>query len=219
MWQKGFCIGGRGNKCPLRHYYNEWDGPLQQSKRFQENTSTAPSLGSLDFSSPYRVKVVKEVERQRMEEVDLDTGRRRSWIQTKEVEIFDLTGDTPAIPARSPMAEKSNNIVMNLARELKVPSPKRPTRSSSMPPPPSPRPAPDDRTCPICHRMFKNERGVKQHRVRSISCAQDKENEPVTGSSLSAAADDSVILITDTPPAPVRDCRRRSTRISAIKRP
>ena len=65
--------------------------------------------------------MVKEVERQRMEEVDLDTGRRRSWIQTKEVEIFDLTGDTPAKPARSPMAEKSNNIVMNLARELKVP--------------------------------------------------------------------------------------------------
>ena len=30
MWQRGFCIGGRGNNCPLRHYYNERDESLQQ---------------------------------------------------------------------------------------------------------------------------------------------------------------------------------------------
>ena len=30
MWQKGFCIGGRGNNCPLRHFYNEHDGPMLQ---------------------------------------------------------------------------------------------------------------------------------------------------------------------------------------------
>ena len=220
MWQQGFCIGGRGNNCPLRHYYNEWDGPLKQSKRFQDNVVV--NSASVEFSSPYRVKVVKEVEKQRMEEIDLDTGRRRSWIQTKEVEIYDLTGDTPAKPARSPMTEKSNNIVMNLAKELKAPSPKRPTRSSSMPPPPSPKPAADDRTCPVCHRMFKSERGVKQHRVRSVSCAQDKENEQVTVRT-SAPADDSVILISDTPPhhssTPVSDSRRRSTRIpNAVKK-
>ena len=40
----------------------------------------------MDFSSPYRVKVVKEVAKQRREEVDLDTGRRRSWVETIEVE-------------------------------------------------------------------------------------------------------------------------------------
>jgi len=119
-WQNGFCIGGRGNNCPLRHYYNERDGPLAQSKRFQDS---GVSKENVDFSSPYTVKVRKELETQRMEEVDLDTGRRRSWVETKEFEVFDLTGDTPARPKRSPLVDKSNkldNVVTNLARELKA---------------------------------------------------------------------------------------------------
>ena len=119
-WQNGFCIGGRGNNCPLRHYYNERDGQLAQSKRFQDS---GVSKENVDFSSPYSVKVRKEVEKQRMEEVDLDTGRRRSWVETKEFEVFDLTGETPARPKRSPLSDKSNkpdNVVTNLARELKA---------------------------------------------------------------------------------------------------
>ena len=119
-WQNGFCIGGRGNSCPLRHYYNERDGQLAQSKRFQDS---GVSSENVDFSSPYSVKVRKEVETQRMEEVDLDTGRRRSWVETKEFEVFDLTGETPVRPKRSPLADKSNkpdNVVTNLARELKA---------------------------------------------------------------------------------------------------
>ena len=58
-----------------------------------------------------------------MEEVDLDTGRRKSWVETKEFEVFDLTGETPVRPKRSPLADKSNkpdNVVTNLARELKT---------------------------------------------------------------------------------------------------
>jgi len=119
-WQNGFCIGGRGNNCPLRHYYNETDGQLAQSKRFQDSRV---SNGNVDFSSPYTVKVRKEVETQRMEQVDLETGRRKSWVETKEYEVFDLTGETPARPKRSPLADKSNkpdNVVTNLARELKA---------------------------------------------------------------------------------------------------
>jgi len=119
-WQNGFCIGGRGNSCPLRHYYNETDGQLAQSKRFQDSRV---SNENVDFSSPYTVKVRKEVETQRMEQVDLETGRRKSWVETKEYEVFDLTGETPARPKRSPLADKSNkpdNVVTNLARELKT---------------------------------------------------------------------------------------------------
>ena len=104
----------------MRHYYNERDGPLAKSKRFQDS---GVSKENVDFSSPYTVKVRKEVESQRMEEVDLDTGRRRSWVETKEFDVFDLTGDTPARPKRSPLADKGNkldNVVTNLARELKA---------------------------------------------------------------------------------------------------
>ena len=35
----------------------------------------------------------REVARERMEEVDLDTGRRRSWVESREFEILDLTGE------------------------------------------------------------------------------------------------------------------------------
>lgn len=104
----------------MRHYYNDRDRPLAQSKRFQD---TRVSKENVDFSSPYTVKVRKEVEIQRMEEVDLDTGRRKSWVETKEFEVFDLTGETPDRPKRSPPADKSikpDNVVTNLARELKA---------------------------------------------------------------------------------------------------
>ena len=48
----------------------------------------------MDYSSPLRVKVVKEVSKQRREEVDLDTGKRRSWVETTEYEVLDLCGET-----------------------------------------------------------------------------------------------------------------------------
>ena len=87
----------------------------------------------MDFSSPYRVKVVKEVAKQRREEVDLDTGRRRSWVETIEVEVLDLCGKSPDKPQpgtmqeegegsrgsfRSPLKDQSRNLVSNLIKEL-----------------------------------------------------------------------------------------------------
>jgi len=224
MWQRGFCIGGRGNNCPLRHYYNERDESLQQSKRFQETGQS--SSADFEFSSPYRVKIVKEIEEQRCEEVDLDTGRRRSWVEKKEVEIFDLTGgDTPMKPPppRSPL--KSKNLITNLASELKISSDlnknldirRSRTRSISMPPPSSPKPALDSNVCPLCERRFKSERGVKQHRYKAVACGfdVDKENEEAPMESnlsprVSPSLEDSVIVI-DTPPP---SDRRRTLRIS-----
>ena len=91
---------------------------MAQAKRFQDSGVS----GTVVFSSPYTVKVRKEVESQRMEEVDLDTGQRRSWVETKDFEVFDLTGETPAKRRRSPLADLSipgikPNVVTSLAWE------------------------------------------------------------------------------------------------------
>lgn len=48
------------------------------------------------YSSPYTVKVRKEVAKQRKVEVDLETGDRKSWVESTEFEVLDLTGETPA---------------------------------------------------------------------------------------------------------------------------
>ena len=57
------------------------------------------------FSSPYVVKIRKDRASRRLEEVDLETGRRRSWVETTEHDVIDLTGagETPAKP-RTPLA-------------------------------------------------------------------------------------------------------------------
>ena len=34
----------------------------------------------------------------RREEVDIETGRRRSWVEEEDREVYDLTGDTPVKP-------------------------------------------------------------------------------------------------------------------------
>ena len=47
------------------------------------------------FTSPLTVKVYEEVKEKRMEEVDLETGRRRSFVEVERYEVLDLTGDTP----------------------------------------------------------------------------------------------------------------------------
>ena len=39
------------------------------------------------------MKVRKEVARERREELDLETGRLRSWVETREYEVLDLTGN------------------------------------------------------------------------------------------------------------------------------
>ena len=183
-WQNGFCIGGRGNSCQLRHYYNERDGQVAQAKRFQDSGVSSGS-DKVDFSSPYSVKVRKEVESQRMEEVDLDTGRRRSWVETKEFEVFDLTGETPAKPRRSPLGDTSNkpSVVTNLARELGVTKEVKEAAGVSR----GSRRLPlgdindgrdtrvDTNQCPVCQRTFKSAKGVTTHRsAKNSSCKPGK---------------------------------------------
>ena len=78
--------------------------PVQAQKRLAElaaRTGTGGVGEAVEFSSPLRVRVLKEVERVRREEEDLDTGRRRSWLETNEYEVLDLCGDTPPPPNQS----------------------------------------------------------------------------------------------------------------------
>merc|ERR1711915_988142 len=105
MWQEGRCFG---LGCHLRHYYEDEDSPLKLSKRFDDDVNCSSSRSTNNLSSPYRLKILKEVKRQRIEEVDLETGRRKSWIQTSDVEVYDLTGDTPVKSSRNALQEISN---------------------------------------------------------------------------------------------------------------
>ena len=42
-------------------------------------------------------------------EVDLETGRKKSWVESMEQEVVDLTGETSAMkPNRSPMMDRTN---------------------------------------------------------------------------------------------------------------
>jgi hypothetical protein len=199
-WKNGSCIGGRGNTCPLRHDYTERDGQVAEAKRFQD---PGVSTDTVDFSSPYTVKVRHEVENHRREEVDLDTGRTRSWVETKEYEVLDLTGDTPAKPSRSPLGNASMkpNVVTNLARELRTADNDSKDDSGKMreisplpgkQPPAIMRsskripladimvrdglgPEVDSNQCPGCRKSFKNSKGVLSHRsARNSSCKPGK---------------------------------------------
>ena len=85
----------RGNSCPNRHFFLDGDREVLQSDNTAapSNQRNAGTEEEFRFSSPLTVKVRKEVARERREEVDLETGSRRSWVETRELEVLDLTGD------------------------------------------------------------------------------------------------------------------------------
>merc|ERR1719228_818762 len=102
-----------------------------------------------EYNSPYRVKVVKEVSKQRKEEVDLETGKRKSWIETTEFEVMDLTGETPVKKTRQPLtnsplaeANKDTQVVAGKAKKAVAV-----VAAASV----------DPGTCPVCGRVFKGE--------------------------------------------------------------
>jgi len=97
-WKAGECTGAMGNKCVYRHYYLERDARPTVTQRM----ALAEMSESTNFSSPYQVKICKEKLVHRREEVDIETGRRRSWVEEEEREVYDLTGDTPVKPLPLP---------------------------------------------------------------------------------------------------------------------
>ena len=107
-WQEGKCLVWR---CKDRHYYTDDDEVLQQSKRFSDVDLGVGSSRQTSFSSPYCVKIKKEVIEKRKVEVDLETGRKKSWVESLEQEVLDLTGEASAKKqkmVRSPMMDRTN---------------------------------------------------------------------------------------------------------------
>ena len=80
-----------------RHYYLERDARPAVTQRL-----ALAEMEPANFSSPYQVKICKEKLVHRREEVDIETGRRRSWVEEEEREVYDLTGDTPVKPLPLP---------------------------------------------------------------------------------------------------------------------
>ena len=80
-----------------RHYYLERDARPAVTQRV-----ALAEMEPTNFSSPYQVKICKEKLVHRREEVDIETGRRRSWVEEEEREVYDLTGDTPVKPLPLP---------------------------------------------------------------------------------------------------------------------
>ena len=119
-WQEGNCFDDY--YCLRRHYYTENDEELPQCKRFLdvEYGSDRAQVSPQTFSSPYKVRIKKEEVKKRKVEVDLETGRKKSWVETMEQEVVDLTGDVSAKkPIRSPMADRTN--LMNVQAQSKIP--------------------------------------------------------------------------------------------------
>jgi len=90
MWTLGQCWG-----CLDRHYYDETDQRLQATPRADGHVRAETG-----YSSPYMgYKIVQEVERIRREEIDLETGRKKSFTEVREYEVVDLTQQrTPLTP-------------------------------------------------------------------------------------------------------------------------
>ena len=171
--------------------------------------------------------------KQRKEEVDLETGKRKSWVETTEFEVLDLTGDTPAKKrlslSKSPLKE------VNKAKEVDKVKKALATKPPRVPAPAVPVSEVNPGTCPMCGRMFKGEKGVGSHRrAKNSACNPNKENQarsqvapaaaitPVSTRRVfsntvhdSPSNDDSIILIADTPvPGNRRASLRRSIRMA-----
>ena len=200
-----------GNLCIFRHYYTEQDAQKIQTMANKEKLNKVNDclIERNDSDSPYRVKVVKETRKERREEVDLETGKRKSWIESMEFEVLDLTGETPAKKAKldgrkTPLSEIGNRkeIEGNVKTLTKMLQSSRVASSATV----------DLDTCPVCQRKFKGEKGVKSHRsARNSACRLGKENmiqessselvkvtSPIVISS-SQESDHSIIVIPDSP--------------------
>lgn len=233
-WKQGQCIGATGNKCLYRHYYLERDATSQP--RRPARTPLAQVQADSDFSSPLRLNILKETISHKRVEVDLETGKRRSWVEEEEREVMDLTGETPVkpkLPATTPKPPPSPKKILATAKP--APPKKSPPPSSNSSPPSSASlapsstssapssaplaPAVDANTCPVCSRGgFSGARGVSRHRAAKTSkCKVEKAPAPVVQAPPAPAPmevdEHEIIVIPDTPEVSLQStARRRSLR-------
>jgi len=184
-WVDGQCIGGHGNSCSHRHYYLEEDrtdlnttpAHIQTSQSTEEFTN---------FSSPLVVKVRQVKENHRREEIDIDTGRRRSYIETTTKEIVDLTGNTSINESADESSDEKTPLKARKAlQELPINAAANKLDF-------------DDGVCPHCEKKFKGRAGVKSHLSRSTTICGKKHKAGKLAPAkpkASTSNDDSIILI------------------------
>jgi len=195
-WVDGKCIGGHGNSCCNRHYYLEEDRQDLNETPSHSQTSR-PTEEFTNFSSPLVVKVRHVKENHRREEIDLDTGRRRSYIETTTQEIVDLTGNATAnesadesTPTKLFSADSDETTPMKTRKALQEIPINAGANLLDF----------DDGVCPHCDKKFKGRLGVKSHLSRPTSicgkkhksCKQSTAQEKPKNTT---SNDDSIILI------------------------
>merc|ERR1719186_1022905 len=84
MWKEGGCY--MDIWCEHRHYYNHTDAAAVKGGGQVQGPACGTSTQQDNWTSPVCEKVTREVAKQRKEEVDLETGERKSWIETTEYE-------------------------------------------------------------------------------------------------------------------------------------
>jgi len=185
-WKNGVCP--KNNLCNFRHYYLERDAAVPPRRPLVEvNSSTV-------YSSPLVVKVKTLTEKHRRVEVDLETGKRRSWIETENKELIDITGEaSPAPPpnrklqdgkrkeeemaaAKKKLEDEVAQEEMQKKKELEM---REKTRKKK-----------NDGQCSVCNRQFRGVKGLSMHLQRS-KCGDEVHNEDED--SIIALSDDSIL--------------------------
>ena len=79
--------------CNLRHHYKDVDIPVHNVKEKSGDEASKEQSDPLSFTSPYKLKVLRERKSEKIEQINLVTGERRSWIEEKEYDLLDLCGE------------------------------------------------------------------------------------------------------------------------------
>merc|ERR1719450_1444802 len=112
LWIRGECSGGRAAACRERHFYIDSDTRGRAKYRPVSSQNNGSKFSR--FSSPYIARLITEQIQLQREEVDLETGKKVTWYETKEQEYVDLTGSSPlkVIEVSSEdKSEKQNHII------------------------------------------------------------------------------------------------------------
>jgi len=190
-WVRSACIGGHGNSCKNRHYYTQWDAATKPN---QSADPPSRSNGVLtEFSSPLVTRVEKIQEHHKRVEIDLETGKRRSFIETTEQEIIDITGkeNTPVKAPVAKLANKTPGPKVDLLKRVLAPS----NSQANLPSMQNSEPG----LCVQCKKIFKGERGLKSHlRSKTVACGKSPDTDTSKQAYQqedSSAADNSIIVI------------------------
>lgn len=183
-WRQGCCP--MNNMCNMRHFYLEKDAWLTRERApFREVSNTTSS-----YSSPLVVKVKKLTETHRKEEVDLETGKRRSWIETTTKDLIDITGEASPMTSRNKPDEERTVYVPDdtLVEADDTLTVSRPVKDTVAEEEANKRREMDMREkskqmtesgwCKVCTRKFRGVRGLNTHLAKS-KCGREVDESIV----------------------------------------